>query len=323
MLNRRSFLTISASSALAAPFLSISTPAFAHEISSQARKLPAASKHRVGSVEITVLFDGTIDVGPELIVGFDKDKADATLKKQHLPPFDKTRPLPVLGHVIDTGDKKIAVDTGTLAGFSPNTGGFHQALHEAGIATDDIDTVLLTHLHPDHVGGLTADGNPLFANAEIVVNETEWDFWHGAAADALPDQMQPFVQMARGMTLPYKDKLRTFSGDAEVLPGIQALQLPGHTPGHVGYSLHSDGDSLLFWGDVIHLPRLQFDNPDWLVAFDMDPAQTSATRAKMLDMAAADGMRVTGTHLELPSFGYVDRTSSGYQFVQAPFDYNL
>ncbi|WP_162653754.1 MBL fold metallo-hydrolase [Lentilitoribacter sp. Alg239-R112] len=322
-ISRRNFLGMGGAAALAAPFIVRPNLLSAHEVGLDAGAIPSYAKRRVGSAEITVLLDGTIDVGQDLIVGFDQDKANKTLKQQHLPAFESTRPLPVLGHVIDTGERKIAIDTGTLPGFSPKTGGYHAALKQAGIDVTEIDTVLLTHLHPDHIGGLSADKKRLFPNAEIVVNSTEWDFWHGSAADGLPSQVQPFVQIARDLTEPYKDRLRTFDNDAEVLPGIQAKFMPGHTPGHVGFHLHDAGEDLLFWGDLIHLPRLQFNNPEWLIAFDMDPAQTAKTRARMLDMAAADRVPVTGAHLEFPGFGYVDQTANGYDFVPAAYDYSL
>ncbi|MFA3918674.1 MBL fold metallo-hydrolase [Ruegeria sp. 2012CJ15-1] len=308
--------------ALATPFLTKPTLLEAADGGVVAGNLLSFSKRRVGDVEVFGLLDGTIDVGPDLIVGFDQDAADQALKRQHLPPFDGTRPLPVLGHVIDTGSQKIAIDTGTLPGFSPNTGGYHEALTQAGIDPADIDTVLITHLHPDHVGGLTADNERLFPNAEILVSRTEWDFWYGAAADALPEQVQPFVQIARNATSPYLEQVVLFEHEEEVLPGIQAISMPGHTPGHAGFQLHSGGDNLLFWGDLIHLPRLQFDNPDWLVAFDMDPAQTASTRATMLDRAAADGLQVTGAHLEFPGFGYVEKLAGRYEFVPSAYDYS-
>lgn len=320
---RRHFLTLTGSTALATPFLGKATPLDAQVSAVGGTAMPAFAKRRVGSATITVLLDGTIDVGPEMIPGFDQVKADKTLMRQHLPAFDGTRPLPVLGHVIDTGSRKIAIDSGTLAGFSAKTGGYHAALAQAGIDAGEIDTVLLTHLHPDHIGGLSNGDTRLFPNAEIAVHETEWDFWHGAAADGLPDAAQPFVKIARDFTAPYKDRLRRFRGGDEVLNGIQAIDLPGHTPGHTGFHLNSDGEDLLFWGDVIHLPRLQFENPDWLVAFDMDPTQTAATRLRMLDMAVTDGLQVTGAHLEFPGFGYVDKTQSRFQFVPSAYDYSL
>ncbi|WP_299668942.1 MBL fold metallo-hydrolase [uncultured Ruegeria sp.] len=319
---RRNLLAMAGTTAVATPFLAKPTLLQAADVGVVAGSLPSYSKRRVGDVEVFVLLDGTIDVGPDLIVGFDRDAADRALKRQHLPPFDGTRPLPVLGHVIDTGSKKIAIDTGTFPGFSPKTGGYHEALNQAGINPSDIDTVLITHLHPDHVGGLTVDNERMFPNAEFLVSKTEWDFWYGAAADALPEQVQPFVQIARNTTSPYLEQVVLFEHEEEVLPGIQAVSMPGHTPGHAGFQLHSGSDNLLFWGDLIHLPRLQFDNPDWLVAFDMDPAQTASTRATMLDRAAADGLQVTGAHLEFPGFGYVEKLAGRYEFVPSAYDYS-
>lgn len=322
-ISRRKFLALGASSVLVAPYIAKPSALMAHETELAAGTIPSFAKRRIGSAEVTVLLDGVLDMGADGIIGFNQKVADETLKRHHLPAFGKARPLSVLGHVIDTGDRKIAIDTGAPAGFSKTTGRYHEALKQAGIDTADIDSVLLTHLHIDHVGGLMIDKKLAFPNAEIVVNSSEWDFWHGTAADTLPDQLQFLVQAARNFTSPYKDKLRIFSGSDEILPGIQAVQLPGHTPGHAGFHLHSDGEDLLFWADLIHLPRLQFDNPDWLIGFDMNPAQTSATRKKFLDMAATDGLQVTGAHLEFPAFGYVDRLAGNYRFAPAAYDYSL
>lgn len=322
-LSRRSFVAMAGSAGLAAPFISSPSALLAHDGGVALGAAPSYAKRRVGSATITVLLDGSLDVGPDMISGFDRELADKALMRQHLPPFGDARPLPILGHVIDTGERKIAIDTGTLPGFAPRTGGYHAALAQAGISADEIDTVLLTHLHPDHVGGLANGQEALFPNAEIAVAENEYKFWHGPVADGLPEQMQPFVQIARNFIAPYKDKMRLFQPEAEVLPGIKSVPMPGHTPGHVGFHLHSDNAGLLFWGDLIHLPRLQFDNPEWLLVFDMDPDQTAASRRRVLDMAASDGLMVTGAHLEFPGFGYVDQTASGYRFAPAAYDYGL
>lgn len=320
--SRRTFLSMAGATALAAPFVAKPGALKASSGGAGRVSLPPYSVRRVGEVDVVVLLDGSIDLASDSIIGFDQAAADQALKRQHLPAFAGSRPLPVLGHVIDTGSRKIAVDTGTLPGFSPKTGGYHAALKQAGIAADDIDAVLVTHLHPDHIGGMMAESGRLFPNAQVYVSQTEWAFWHGEAADALPAQVQPFVQIARNATLPYADQVVLFEGAQEVLPGIQAISMPGHTPGHAGFQLHSAGEDLLFWGDLIHLPRLQFDNPDWIVAFDMDPDQTRRTRAKMLDRAAVDGMQVTGAHLEFPGFGYVDPAAGRYEFVPSAFDYS-
>jgi len=148
-INRRFLLSAGGTAALAAPFIAVPSLAPALESGLAAGAAPLYSKRRVGSAVVTSLLDGTLDVGPDLIRGFDQAKADATLEQQHIAAFSGTRPLAVLGHVIDTGTRKIAIDTGTVAGFSPKTGGYHRALKQAGIAPAEIETVLLTHLHPD------------------------------------------------------------------------------------------------------------------------------------------------------------------------------
>ncbi|MGH1447503.1 MAG: MBL fold metallo-hydrolase [Cognatishimia sp.] len=322
-LNRRAFLNLGGTVALATPFLAVPQLVGAQSTTPVAATVPAYSQRRLGAFTVTTLLDGTIDIGADFIAGFDQAAADTALARQHLPNFADPMAIPILGYIIDTGTQKIAVDCGTVDGFAPRVAGYHQALTQAGIDAADIDVVLLTHMHPDHLGGLSQGTTRRFPNAEIHVSAVEYDFWHGSVADAMPDQMQPFVQIARGMIAPYNDRIKTFGTDAEVIPGVQAVALPGHTPGHVGFRFNSQGQDLLIWGDLIHLTKLQFDQPDWTIAFDMDPEVTKATRAKMLDMAAKDGLLVTGSHLDFPGFGYVDRTASGYHFAPAAHDYML
>lgn len=321
--SRRNLLRMGGGSALAAPFLGMPSVLAAQPGGDAVASGPAFSRRRIGSFVVTTLLDGTIDIGAEFISGFDQSQADAALDRQHLSAFNGAMAIPVLGYVVDTGTQKIAVDCGTLEGFAPRLAGYHAALKQAGIDSADIDVVLATHLHPDHIGGLSKDGARLFPNAEIHVGAAEYEFWHGSVADGLPDQMQPFVQIARGFLKPYVGRIKTFGADAEVIPGVQAVSMPGHTPGHAGFRFHSEGQDLLIWGDLIHLTKLQFDYPDWTIAFDMDPAQTQETRARVLDMAAAEGMMVTGSHLDFPGFGFVERHGGGFRFAPATYDYMI
>lgn len=315
--HRRAFLT-SGASVLAAPMILRAAPVLA--AAATTRPAPRFLRRRVGAFEVTILLDGTLGITPDITIGWDAQAAANTYARQHLPAPQGPMPIPVMGYVIDTGSALIAVDNGTVAGFSPNLGGYHAALAEAGFAPGDIDTVLLTHLHVDHVGGMVADGARVFDNAQVHVNATELQFWQTTKA---PQGMEAFFDIARAAVAPYDGRIVTFEGDAEIMTGVQAVALPGHTPGHSGFQFQSEGEALLIWGDVIHLTKLQFDHPDWVLAFDTDPDLTRQTRARMLDMTASDGVMVAGSHLDFPGVGFVERAGGAYRYVAAPYDYRV
>ena len=321
--SRRNFL-IAGAAGLAAPALLRATPVTA-KTPAAGMLTPTFHRRKLGSFEVIALLDGTLDGPPQMITGYNEETAVATLSRQHLPPAPNGLPIPVLGYVIDTGSQLIAVDCGTFDGFAPRLGGYHAALTAAGIDAADIDTVLITHLHPDHIGGLIdPQGNRLFPNAQLHIGATEWNFWHAEGTrEAFPEDSRAFVDIARNYPAPYDGRIVTFNDNAEILPGVLSVPLPGHTPGHSGFRFHSDGQDLLIWGDVVHQTFLQFDNPAWTIAFDMDAEQTRKTRLKMFDMAAADGFQVAGSHIDFPGVGYVEKTSGGYRYSPAPFDYML
>lgn len=319
-MHRRAFLAASTTS-LAAPLIVSATGARAGSSDAKAAlKNPTFVRRKVGAFKVTVLLDGTLPIEPGIVTGWDADKAAASYKSQHLSVPTGGMPIPVLGYIVDTGAKVIAVDTGTVPGFAPSLSGYHAALAEAGYKPSDIDTVLLTHLHPDHIGGLTDNGASVFNDAQVYVGASELDFWQNTPA---PEGFEPFFAMANAWIPAYDGRIKTLAGDDEVTHGVSAVDLPGHTPGHMGFRFHSEGEDLLIWGDVIHLTKLQFANPDWTIAFDMIPDLTLKTRAKMLDMAATDGMLVAGAHLDFPGAGYVEKAGSAYRFSTAPYDYSV
>jgi glyoxylase-like metal-dependent hydrolase (beta-lactamase superfamily II) len=198
------------------------------------------------------------------------------------------------------------------------TGGkLFENLATAGVPPASIDTVLLTHMHPDHSNGLTdAAGKPFFAAAELAMHEAEHRFWHDDAAMAKADdtsRQRNFIA-GRSQVAPYAQRLRLFSG-GEVFPGVTAMPFPGHTPGHTGYLVASGGESLLIWGDIIHLPEIQVQHPEVTMTFDIDPVQAAATRARVFDMVATDGQAVAGMHMHFPGLLHLAKQGGGYRLL--------
>ncbi|WP_095589153.1 MBL fold metallo-hydrolase [Actibacterium ureilyticum] len=321
-LSRRHFLTAGASLPLAG-LLGASTARAKAPLAG----VQTAGIHRtlVGQAEVTALLDGYVDVATQLLSRFDSDEVDAAFSSNGYKTLDKGLRIPVNGYLINTGDRLVLLDTGAASLFGPTLGSLAANLKAAGVAPADIDLVVLTHLHVDHVGGLLdGSGQAMFPNAELVVAQTEWDFWHDDAMMAAAGEgAAAFFQAARNTTAPYANRLKLFDGEVDLGAGLSTMPLPGHTPGHTGYLLSSGDDALLFWGDVIHLTGLQFTHPEITIAFDTDPAMVKQTRARMLDMAAADGLSVTGAHLDFPGFGQVMRAGDAYRFQQAPWRFTL
>jgi len=324
-INRRHFLHGAAALPVAAALASAMVKPAAASAAKSGHQVPGLYRFSVGDAEVTALLDGHIDLGTQLISGYDADKAGDALSQNMQELVNDSVRIPVNGYLVNSGGQLTLIDTGTAQLMGPTLGNLGAALATAGVSTGDIDTVLLTHMHPDHSGGLIdGDGKAVFENAELAVAKTEWDFWYDDAILAgVPEGSRPFFQMARNTTSPYGNRLRLIEGEAEVLPGISALPLPGHTPGHTGFTLASGNASLLFWGDIIHITGLQFAQPDWTVAFDMDPALTVQTRRQMLDRAAADKMLVTGSHLDFPGLGRVHRDGDQFRYQAAPWQYAL
>jgi glyoxylase-like metal-dependent hydrolase (beta-lactamase superfamily II) len=190
---------------------------------------------------------------------------------------------------------------------------------------DDIDTILVTHLHPDHVGGLVdGAGNAAFPKAELVVHEADAAYWSDdkVLSEAPEGPERQFVLLSRATLAAYRDRTRTVTG-GETVAGVTAVPAPGHTPGHTGWLVASGGDALLIWGDIVHLPGIQFAHPEAGMAFDVDGAQASATRRRIMDMATTDRLRVTGMHLDFPGFGHVVRAGGAYAFVPEPWSDSL
>jgi glyoxylase-like metal-dependent hydrolase (beta-lactamase superfamily II) len=309
---RRRFLGFAASAALVAA----SVPAVAR--APFAGAVAPGYRLRVGDFEVTAIADGYIDLDQNLFASADKNELGKLLESAFRDRSAAIR-TSVNAFVVNTRERLVLVDCGTIQGFSANLAKLPERLEAQGFKPEQFDAVLLTHMHPDHVGAATnTQGLARFTNAELVVAEAEWKFWSDESIAAkAPKQMQPFFKAATDAGKAYGKSLRLFGRDGEVVKGITSLGLPGHTPGHTGFIVTSGNDSLLVWGDIVHAPAAQFAHPEWAIAFDVDQAQAIASRRAILDRAAADRLLVTGMHLDFPGFGHVTRAGPAYGFTPA------
>ncbi|MCJ2079924.1 MBL fold metallo-hydrolase [Methylobacterium sp. J-090] len=276
--------------------------------------LPGVLRWTLGDLTVTVLNDGYLPGSLDLVVGIEKDEAGAL----QAAGFRARDPRITLNAFLVTGPGRtpLLIDSG-MGRFGGDTlGRVPAALAAAGVRAEEIGTVLLTHLHPDHAGGLiTADGSAAFANAELVLHADEAAHWLGdGALSRAPDAAKPYFENAAKATAPYANRTRTVTG-GEVAPGITLVPLPGHTPGHSGYRIVSGDRSLFMWADTVHLPAIQFKRPEAGMVFDVDVDAARATRRRVLDEVAADRSFIAGGHLEFPALGYVARDGAGYSFV--------
>ena len=279
------------------------------------RQAPALNRRRVGEYVVTYLSDGFLDGSFAYLSGIDEDAAKAMMTAAHRPPLAR---LAIASYLVQGQGRTILVDGGA-GGFNGWGGRFADALAIAGVAPGTVDTILLTHAHADHVGGLTRDGAAVFPQAEMVVHAAELGFWRddGIMSSAGNDQ-RPFFLAARTAFDAYSANLTPTTG-GEVAPGITLVPLPGHTPGHSGYRIASGGEQLLIWADVTHLADIQIARPEVCMAFDGDQDQARATRMRVLDEVASDRVAVAGMHFNMPGFMTVERHGSGYAKVDLPW----
>jgi glyoxylase-like metal-dependent hydrolase (beta-lactamase superfamily II) len=283
-----------------------------------------ASGHRrqIGNAVVTALSDGTIDATLKVVANVPADEVREILAARGLPPVPR---ISVNAFALQFAGRTALIDTGAGGKLGPTLGRLGDSLAAAGIDPRDIDTVLLTHMHPDHSNGLTdTTGNATYPNAELVMHEDELAHWMDDArmAQASPRQRRDDFEAARRELAPYRDRVRLFR-DGEVMPGVRALPLPGHTPGHSGYIIGSGNETLLIWGDIVHLPDVQVARPDIAVVLDTDRDAAIATRKRVLAIAATERLLVAGMHLHFPGFAYVVREGGTFALEPETSAFNV
>lgn len=277
--------------------------------------MPAGSyRFPVGAISCTVLTDGYFSY-PARWFFPDVESAELAraLELRHLPAETVLSPYTCL--LIESGSHVVLVDTG--GGASSQTSGAVVArLEMAGIRPRDVDTVILTHAHPDHTGGvLNAAGRPAFPNARYVLSEFEWEFWTAPRTDLrrlrLPEEIkQKMGAEARRCLTPLRFQVEPVERETEVVPGVRVIPAPGHTPGHLAVLISSGGEHLLNLGDAAVHP-LHLEQPEWENGFDLASAEALATRRTLLERAVSENMRVMAFHFPFPSVGRLDPRAEG------------
>lgn len=264
---------------------------------------------QLGETRIHVVCDGELSGDKVVLDGLDCAAADAALAAT-----GGVRTISVNCFVIESGGRRALVDFGGALLY-PELGALWDGLAALGLSAEDFDTLLLTHMHPDHVGALIdKDGKAAFANAELVLARADFDFWaNDANRPRVVERVRPWFDLNGRVIDAYDGRTRLFDG-GEVFPGVEAVPLPGHTPGHTGYAV-SGGDGLLIWGDIMHRPDIQAPHPEARIPFDVDPDEAVRTRSAILDHLASSGAAVAGMHLHFPALSRVERAGGAYRIV--------
>ena len=278
---------------------------------------PGFRRMKVGDAEVIALNDGIArrPLGEEFVRNAPLAEVRSLLASQGLPTdyID----IPFNAFLVVNGGRRVLMDTGFADNGGATTGRLLANLAAAGFKPEDIDTVLITHYHGDHIQGLRRkDGSLVYPNAKVMVPEPEHAFWmDDATMNARPEAQRGGFMVARRVFAQMPaDKLVRFAPGSEVAPGIRSVAAHGHTPGHTLFELQSAGQSFVYVGDLTNVPALFARNPDWAVTFDMDAEKARQVRREVFQRIVASNALVGGFHFPFPAFGRVKAAGNGYAF---------
>lgn len=295
--------------AAALPFAAAAAPVLAAGAETKANSTIAKS-FALGDFTVTTLLDGSLprDGAQEIFGGgaSDEDFAKVSADNFISPDVAQFFFTPTL---VNTGSELVLFDTGL------GQGGIQAALADAGVTPDQINVVVITHMHPDHIGGMTTNDAPTFPNARYVTSSPEYDFW------AAQDPGNRVGDLVAAKVTPLAEKMTFVENGGDVSSGITAVAAYGHTPGHTVYHLESNGQRLVLTADLANHYVWSFAHPEWEVRFDMDKAAATASRRDVLGMLAADKVPMIGYHMPFPAAGFVEPRGDGFRFV--PVSYQM
>lgn len=291
-------------------------------VAQQQTQVPGFYRMALGEFEVTALYDGYVNLDTQLLKGASAEDIQSLLARMFVESGGGVQTA-VNAYLINTGSQLVLVDTGAAQCFGPTLGGILGNIRAAGYEPAQIDSVLLTHLHPDHACGLLDEaGRPAFAAAQVHVPQVEADYWLSEAVAAqAPEGRRGMFAMARAAVAPYvaEGRLQVYGEAGPRIAGVSPVATPGHTPGHSAYRFSSGAHSLLVWGDIVHSHAVQFARPAVAIEFDVDREQAISTRRQVFADVARERLWVAGAHLPFPGIGHVRAEGGGYAWV--PVEY--
>lgn len=305
IITRRTALLGAAALPLASGTLMPNTATASAEMKGQS--LGKSQRFKLGAFEVTALLAGSRTVeDPQGIFGMDvSPETFAEVSEANYLPTDKAQFF-FTPTVVNTGEELILFDTGL------DGAGITGALDSAGYTPDQIDTVVLTHMHGDHIGGLMTDGSPTFSNARYLTGAEEHNYWSSAGNEGFDANVKPL-----------NDRMEFLDDGGSVAGGITAILAAGHTPGHMGYRIESEGETFVLIADLANHYVWSLAYPDWEVKFDMDKAMAAESRRKVLGMLAAERLPMLGYHMPWPAMGHVETREDGFRYVPTSYQMML
>lgn len=283
---------------------------------------PSVYRFTLGGFEVTTVNDGAIQLkGPHPIFGQNVDAEQVKeLAAKHLLPMEQMiiSFAPVL---VNTGTELVLFDTGNGAGRRPKAGQLRARLAAAGYTPEQVDIVVITHFHPDHIGGMLEDGEPAYPNARYVTSSTEYDFW--SPVDKASGPTERVGKLVQTNVVPFAEKFSFLKDGQDVVTGITGVASFGHTPGHMAFHVESNGKRLIISGDVANHYVVSLQHPEWHVRFDMDKEAAVQARKAVFGMIAAEKIPFIGYHMPFPNAGYVEPLGSGFRYIPASYQLDI
>ena len=327
-LDRRQLLGAAAAATAATALSSFPASTAGAAVPPSGAQAPGFYRYKVGSFECTSINDGarSFPMPDTFVKNVPKEEALAAAEAAYMPKGMVT--VPFNPQLINTGSKLVLIDCGNgIANFEPSKGAVGRTLQNlasAGVDPKSVDVVLMSHLHPDHTNGIRAlDGSMAFPNAEIMVPAKDWEFWmseENAAKAESNQMMKNYFANVKKIYAGIESRVTRYDWGKEVVPGVTSVATPGHTPGHTSFVVASGNSRILIQSDVTNIPEFFLRNPDWHVAYDVDPETAQATRHKFYDMAAAEKATVVGFHFTFPSIGHVEKDGPKYRLIPSAWN---